>query len=344
MSSLLLRSSPRHAKCAYHPLWTAQEKRQRCCWACQALLDPGLLQRKKPCANPWPWTRDTLGLGLVTFKGYKLNVDESKRKKKTKNDEAKASPLLCSTPGPSVSHAGHATAFVGVNEDDASSTEADLDMSHDDYSLVGWRDHVADKVAHYLHSVTTARGRHGGGHVDTIDDLLGLVKSAYVRLVGFTPTDHVASGTGEYELLVPDSQEEEDDDAGEEFIVPHIAPVRPRPENIVLPSPASQCSSPDDTTSGRSYSTVDNDCNDAPSSEQAERTCWMDVEELLGDIDDDADLTDPHWKRSAGESDDHSTATGADQQDNLYERDQVAEPERPGTTSSSRLAASPYQV
>lgn len=84
----------------------------------------------------------------------------------------------------------------------------------------------------------------------------------------------------------------------------------------------------------------------------------MDVEELLGDIDDDADLTDPHWKRSAGESDDHSTATGADQQDNLYERDQVAEPERPGTTSSSRLvrplytaifplglqAASPYQV
>lgn len=115
--------------------------------------------------------------------------------------------MLCSTPGPSVSHAGHATAFVGVNEDDASSTEADLDMSHDDYSLVGWRDHVADKVAHYLHSVTTARGRHGGGHVDTIDDLLGLVKSAYVRLVGFTPTDHVASGTGEYELLVPDSQE-----------------------------------------------------------------------------------------------------------------------------------------
>jgi hypothetical protein len=54
--------SQRYAKCAHHPQWTAQEKKQLCCWACQALLDPSLPRRKKPCANPWPWARDSLVL------------------------------------------------------------------------------------------------------------------------------------------------------------------------------------------------------------------------------------------------------------------------------------------
>ena len=112
-------------KCAHHPQWTAQEKKQRCCWACQALLDPlNQRKRKKACANPWPWAKDSLvplplpfrcpsyhsqveacavphtrvgqGLGLTTYKGYKLNVNakanEKKQKKKKEKDEGEASP------------------------------------------------------------------------------------------------------------------------------------------------------------------------------------------------------------------------------------------------------------
>ncbi len=59
--------SKRHAKCAHHPQWTAQEKKQRCCWACQALLDPSLPRRKKPCVNPWPWARDSLVPNIPHF-------------------------------------------------------------------------------------------------------------------------------------------------------------------------------------------------------------------------------------------------------------------------------------
>src|SRR5690348_2256662 len=40
---------------------------------------------------------------------------------------------------------------------------------------------------HYLQSITAANGGHGGVSVDTIDDLLARVKSAYMRLIESTP-------------------------------------------------------------------------------------------------------------------------------------------------------------
>jgi hypothetical protein len=160
------------------------------------------------------------GLGLATFKGYKLNANANDQRKK-KKDEAEASPSLAghqehpATPGPSTSHAGlaaqQAAALLGVKEDNA--TPDDLDMlPPDDQPLVGWLDHVADKVARYLQSVTAANGGHGGVSVDTINDLLDRVKSAYVRLMESTPDDvrAVAASTNEPDLLVPlvpDSQE-----------------------------------------------------------------------------------------------------------------------------------------
>jgi hypothetical protein len=156
------------------------------------------------------------GLGLATFKGYKLsrNVNQSKCKK-VKNDEAEASPPSLAahqegpfTPGPSTSHAGlaaqNAAALLGTKEDNA--TPDDLNMlPHDDHPLVGQQDHVADKVAHYLQSITAANGGHEGVSVDTIDDLLDRVKSAYMRLIKSTPDDicAVTASTDEPDLLVP---------------------------------------------------------------------------------------------------------------------------------------------
>ena len=60
----------------------------------------------------------------------------------------------------------------------------------------------------------------------------------------------------------------------------------------------------------------------------------MDVGELLGDLEDEEDLTDQHWKRSA---DDQPTTSGAGHQDTRDEQYQATEPRRPGTTLSSRL-------
>jgi hypothetical protein len=64
----------RDARCAFHPQWTVQEKEQRCCWACQALLDPSLPPRKKPCANPWPWTQDSLVQPLPPLPSFSHNL------------------------------------------------------------------------------------------------------------------------------------------------------------------------------------------------------------------------------------------------------------------------------
>jgi hypothetical protein len=156
------------------------------------------------------------GLGLATFKGYKLNRNVNQSKcKKVKNDEAEASPPSLAahqegplTSGPSTSHAGlaaqNAAALLGAKEDNA--TPDDLDMlPHDDHPLVGQQDHVADKVAHYLQSITAANGGHGGVSADMIDDLLARVKSAYMWLIESTPDDirAVTASTDKPDLLVP---------------------------------------------------------------------------------------------------------------------------------------------
>jgi selenocysteine lyase/cysteine desulfurase len=155
-----------------------------------------------------------------------------------KKDEADASPSLTglqeggpSSPAPSASHAlpavaQQAPAFLGAKEDDATHN---LDMPHGDHPL-----DVADKVAHYLQSVTTANGGPGGGvSVDTIDDLLDRVKSAYLRLVGSTVPENVrsiSSSTDCLHLLVPlapdDREVRTSSDGGDEgprcdSLVPH---------------------------------------------------------------------------------------------------------------------------
>ncbi|ELR23145.1 uncharacterized protein ACA1_342290 [Acanthamoeba castellanii str. Neff] len=201
-------------------------------------------------------------------------------------------------------------------------------LPHDDHPLVGQQDHVADKVAHYLQSITAANGGHGGVSVDTIDDLLARVKSAYMRLIESTPDDicTVTASTDEPDLLVPT----EDGNAVEELIVTHLATAIPGPEDGVLPPP-----DPRD----RSDSRVDDDREDAASAEGAGRERWMewaemDIGELLGDLEDKEDHTDQHWKRSAN---DQPTASSAGHQDTHNKQYQATEPRRPGTTLSSRL-------
>ena len=216
--------SKRHAKCAHHPQWTAQEKKHLCCWACQALLDPNLPRRKKPCVNPWPWARDSLvpftipislcfllklklkhvlqGLGLTTFKGYKLNASNNDNTQK--NDAVEVS-LAGEQEDP-------ATRTI-PKEDDAAPDDLDLPQDNQPLVSVGLGDHeVAEKVARYLQAMATPNGGPGGGRVATIDHLLDRVKSAYVRLME-SMSDNVcdsASSSGKPDLLVPlvpDSQE-----------------------------------------------------------------------------------------------------------------------------------------
>lgn len=54
-------------RCAYHTEWTDEEKRAKCCWACQPLVDRTLAPRKKACANPWPWNKDTTVRDLTWY-------------------------------------------------------------------------------------------------------------------------------------------------------------------------------------------------------------------------------------------------------------------------------------
>ncbi|ELR20391.1 uncharacterized protein ACA1_338910 [Acanthamoeba castellanii str. Neff] len=60
----------------------------------------------------------------------------------------------------------------------------------------------------------------------------------------------------------------------------------------------------------------------------------MDIRELLGDLEDEEDHTDQHWKRSAN---DQPTTSSASHQDTHNKQHQATEPRRPGTTLSSRL-------
>ncbi|ELR18367.1 uncharacterized protein ACA1_136780 [Acanthamoeba castellanii str. Neff] len=66
----------------------------------------------------------------------------------------------------------------------------------------------------------------------------------------------------------------------------------------------------------------------------------MDIGALLGDLEDEEDHTDQHWKRSAN---DQPTATSAGHQDNHNKQYQATEPRRPGTTLSSRLQGEEIQ-
>jgi hypothetical protein len=128
-------------------------------------------------------------------KAYKLYAGKNKpRRTDLKENEAEASPLEEDDPSASASLCAGAAqqtpTFVGAT------TENNIDV---DYLST-----VAEKVAHYLLSVTAANGSHAIG-IDTIDDLLDRVKPAYVFLVGSTP-DTVRAVTASTDLLVPDSQ------------------------------------------------------------------------------------------------------------------------------------------
>jgi hypothetical protein len=202
---------------------------------------------------------------------------------------------------------------------------------------------------------------HGGVSVDTIDDLLDRVKSAYMRLIESTPDDvhAVAASTDESDLLVPlvpDCQEVLVSlcSDGVKFLLCSM-PIRrtvmlqrsssrptlpPRSrEDGVLSLPDPRRSSPDSTLSDQSNLRVDDSGEDAASAERVGREGWMewakmDVGELLGDLEDEEDLTDQHWKRSA---DDQPTVSSAGHQDSRDEQYQATEPSRPGTTPSSHL-------
>jgi hypothetical protein len=60
----------------------------------------------------------------------------------------------------------------------------------------------------------------------------------------------------------------------------------------------------------------------------------MDIGELLGNLEDEEDLTDQHWKRSTNNQ---PTTSGTGHQDTCDEQYQVTELRRPGTTHSSHL-------
>jgi hypothetical protein len=129
------------------------------------------------------------GLGLTTFKGYKLNASAINDTKK--NGEAEV-PLARQ-------HEDHETRVI-PKEDDAA--RDDLDLAPQDNQppvSVGLGDHEAEKVARYLQAMATPTG---GGQVATIDHLLDRIKSAYVRLMGSVP-GNVPTSADKPDLLVP---------------------------------------------------------------------------------------------------------------------------------------------
>jgi hypothetical protein len=129
------------------------------------------------------------GLGLTTFKGYKLNasaIDDTK-----KNGQAEVPPPR--------QHEDHETRAL-PKEDDAACNDLDLAPQDNQPSAsVGFGDHEAERVARYLQAMATPIG---GGRVATIDHLLGRVKSAYVRLMG-SVSGNVSTSADKPDLLVP---------------------------------------------------------------------------------------------------------------------------------------------